>query len=137
MSVSYYWNSIHPPSVRYHFSRHLLTRLSRNLERSFVMIRRSELSKMVPGPCIISMFSHNQCIIKPKFGPKWTFDAYSHVIYHWKGILKHISVVGIFLGETEVESRIIRMNFCIIKPKFGENGLILYMAMSYTVGKVF
>ena len=45
---------------------------------------------------------------------------YSHVIYRWKGILKHISVVGIFVGESEVESRIIRMNFCIIKLKFGQ-----------------
>ena len=62
----------------------------------------------------------NFCIIKPKFGQKWTFLAYSHVIYRWKGILRHISVVGIFVSESEVESRIIKMNFCIIKPKFGE-----------------
>ena len=61
----------------------------------------------------------NFCIIKPKFGQKWTFYAYSHVIYRWKGILKQISVMGIFSGNIEVESRIIRMNFCIIKPKFG------------------
>ena len=51
--------------------------------------------------------------------------------------MKQISVVGIFVGDIEVESRIIRMNFCIIKPKFGENGLISHMVMSYTVGKVF
>ena len=44
----------------------------------------------------------------------------SHVIYRQKGILKLISVVGIFVGESKVESRIIRMDFCIIKPKFGQ-----------------
>ena len=67
----------------------------------------------------------NFCIIKPKFGQKWTFHAYSHVIYRWKGILKQILVVGIFVNDIEVESCIIRMNFCMIKPKLGKNGLIL------------
>ena len=62
----------------------------------------------------------NFCIIKPKFGQKWTYFVYSHAIYRWKGILKLISVVGIFVRESEVESCIIRMNFCIIKPKFGQ-----------------
>ena len=56
----------------------------------------------------------NFCIIKPKFGQKWTFHAYSHVIYRWKGILKHISVVGIFLDGAETDLCIIRMKFCII-----------------------
>ena len=46
--------------------------------------------------------------------------------------------MGIFAGNIEVESRIIKMNFCIIKPKFGKkNELILHIVMSYTVGKVF
>ena len=56
----------------------------------------------------------NFCIIKPKFGQKWTFHAYSHVIYRWKGILKLISVVGIFMDCVEAESCIIRMSYCII-----------------------
>ena len=56
----------------------------------------------------------NFCIIKPKFGQKWTYPAYSHVIYRWKGILKLISLVGIFVDDVEAESCIIRMNYCII-----------------------
>ena len=39
---------------------------------------------------IISM---NFRIIKPKFGRKWTYPVYSHIIYRWKGILKLNSVV--------------------------------------------
>ena len=79
----------------------------------------------------------NFCIIKPKFGQKWTYHAYSHVIYRWKGILKQILVVGIFVGDNDAGPCIIRMNFRIIKPKFGKNRLISHMVMSYTVGKVF
>ena len=56
----------------------------------------------------------NFCIIKPKFGQKWTFHAYSHVIYRWKGILKLISVVGIFVDGAEADSCIIRIKLCII-----------------------
>ena len=56
----------------------------------------------------------NFCIIKPKFGQKWTFHAYSHVIYRWKGILKLISMVEKFYHEFEAEPRIIKENFCII-----------------------
>ena len=56
----------------------------------------------------------NFCIIKPKFGQKWTFHAYSHVIYRWKGILKLISMVAKFYHEFEAEPHIIKENFCII-----------------------
>ena len=56
----------------------------------------------------------NFCIIKPKFGEKWTYFLYGHVIYRWKGILKLISVVGIFLNGAEADSCIIRIKFCII-----------------------
>ena len=51
--------------------------------------------------CMIRM---NFCIIKPKIGLKWTYPAYSHVIYRWKGILKLIPVVGIFVHDIEAES---------------------------------
>ena len=43
----------------------------------------------------------------------------------------------IFEDNIEAESRIIRMIFRIIKPKFGQNGLILHIVISYTVGKIF
>ena len=66
--------------------------------------------------CIIRM---NFCIIKLKFGQKWTYPAYSHVIYRWKGILKLISVVEIFMGDTEAGPCIIRTNFCIINAQLG------------------
>ena len=42
-------------------------------------------------------------IIKPKFGGKWTYFLYGHVIYRWKGILELISVVRIFLNGTEAD----------------------------------
>ena len=50
-----------------------------------------------------------------KFWPKWTLCAYSHVIYHWEGIMKLISVIGIFVDVVEAEICIIRMDLCIIK----------------------
>ena len=56
----------------------------------------------------------NFCIIKPKFGQKWTYFVYSRIIYRWKGIKKLISVVGIFLGGAGVDSCIIGMKLCII-----------------------
>ena len=49
-----------------------------------------------------------------KFWPKWTLCAYSHVIYHWKGILKLISVIGMFVDVVEAETCIIRIDLCII-----------------------
>ena len=61
--------------------------------------------------CIIRM---SFCIIKPKFGQKWTYSAHSHVIYRWRGILRLISVVGIFVDGVESEPWIVRMNLCII-----------------------
>lgn len=61
--------------------------------------------------CIIRM---NFCIIKPKFGQKWTYSEDSHVIYRWRGIMRLISVVGIFVDSVESEPCIIRMNLCII-----------------------
>ena len=54
--------------------------------------------------CIIRM---TFCIIKSKFGQKWTYSADSHVIYRWRGILRLISVVGIFVDSVESEPRII------------------------------
>ena len=45
----------------------------------------------------------NFCIIKPKFCQKWTYFVYGHVIYHWKGILKLILVVGMFLDGAEAD----------------------------------
>ena len=56
----------------------------------------------------------NFCIIKPKFDQKWTYCAHSHVIYRWRGILKPISVVGIFVDGIEFEPCIIKMDLCII-----------------------
>ena len=53
-------------------------------------------------------------IIKPKFGQKWTYFAHGHVIFRWKGILKLISLVEIFVDDVEAESCINRMNYCII-----------------------
>ena len=41
----------------------------------------------------------NFCIIKPKFGQKQTFHPYSHVIYCWKGISKHIRFEGFGTSE--------------------------------------
>ena len=80
------------------------------------------------GPGIIRM---NFRIIKPKFGKKWSFCAYSHVIYRWKGNLKQISVMGIFADNIEVESHIFKMNFRIIKPKFGQKWT--YSAYSHVI----
>ena len=62
-------------------------------------------------------------IIKPKFGQKWTYPPYGHIIYCWKDILNLISVMGIFVHDIKAESYIIKMNFCITSPQLGKKGL--------------
>ena len=53
-------------------------------------------------------------MIKPRFGQNWTYCEHSHTIYHWKGILKLVSVVGMFVDDIEAEACVDKTNLCII-----------------------
>ena len=73
--------------------------------------------------------------MKPKFSQKWTYHAYGHVIYCWKGSLKLISVVETFVGIIEADLGMIRMKFClIIQSKFGLEGN--YAEQSHVINEV-
>ena len=81
------------------------------------------------GSCIIII---NFCIINAESGQKGILHGHSHVIQGWKGILKLISVMGIFVDGVQAASCISRMNFCISSAQLMQRMNITGSVMSYT-----